>query len=133
MKIFLHGNVIEIICDETATQIKQLRIACLDGRKFDVQAKIFILAMGGIEVPRLLLLSNRVQSKGIGNQNDLVGRFFMEHPHLWTGNFIPAHSGISNAIGLYEVFRHNETPVMGKIALAEQTLREERLLNWVFL
>lgn len=131
IKVFLHGNAVEIVADETAATVRRLRISCLDGRGFDVKAKLFVLAMGGIEVPRLLLLSNGVQPAGLGNQNDLVGRFFMEHPHLWTGNLIPSRPEVSNNIGLYDVFRKNGTPVMGKITLGEQTLRHEKLLNWV--
>jgi choline dehydrogenase-like flavoprotein len=30
----------------------------------------------------LLLLSNRVMPAGLGNEHDLVGRYFMEHPHI---------------------------------------------------
>jgi choline dehydrogenase-like flavoprotein len=39
-----------------------------------------VLASGSIENARLLLASNDVMTKGIGNQNDLVGRFFADHP-----------------------------------------------------
>jgi hypothetical protein len=35
--------------------------------------------MGGIETPRLLLTSHDVHPNGIGNANDLVGRFYMCH------------------------------------------------------
>jgi hypothetical protein len=35
--------------------------------------------MGGIETPRLLLTSDDVHTGGIGNTNDLVGRYYMCH------------------------------------------------------
>ena len=35
--------------------------------------------MGGMEIPRLLLTSDDVHANGIGNTNDLVGRFYMSH------------------------------------------------------
>jgi hypothetical protein len=38
-----------------------------------------VLATGGIENARVLLLSNKSAPTGLGNQNDLVGRFFQEH------------------------------------------------------
>jgi choline dehydrogenase-like flavoprotein len=72
-----------------------------------------------------------VWKSGIGNQNDLVGRFFMEHPHLWTGNFVPASLSVSNAMRLYEVHQKNDTHVMAKMTIGESTLRKEKLLNWV--
>ncbi|MDX1401916.1 MAG: GMC family oxidoreductase, partial [Kiloniellales bacterium] len=40
----------------------------------------FILTCGGIETPRLLLASKDKSSSGIGNEHDLVGRYFMQHP-----------------------------------------------------
>jgi len=79
----LHGNVLDIETNETASQVHRLKVACLDGRRFWVKARLFILATGGLETPRLLLLANRTQPAGLGNGHDLVGRFFMEHPHLW--------------------------------------------------
>ena len=127
----LYGNVIEIETNETATEVTRLRVACLNGKRFSVTAKIFILAIGGLEIPRLLLLSNKTQKYGLGNENDLVGRFFMEHPHLWCSAFFPSTLKISNATGLYEIYKRDDTPVMGKITLNENILRKEKLLNWV--
>lgn len=131
VKTFLYGNVVEIETAESGNAVTGFRVACMNGNQFRVEARLYILATGGIEVPRMLLLSNRVWKTGIGNANDLVGRFFMEHPHLWTGNFIPATVSISNAMGLYEVHRKNGTNVMAKIAIGDKTLRKEKMLNWV--
>jgi choline dehydrogenase-like flavoprotein len=60
------------------------RIASVDVRNgrdigFSVVADQFVLAMGGIETPRLLLTSDDVHVGGIGNANDLVGRYYMCH------------------------------------------------------
>jgi choline dehydrogenase-like flavoprotein len=60
------------------------RIDSLDVRNsrdigFSVVADEVILAMGGFETPRLLLTSDDVHAAGIGNANDLVGRFYMSH------------------------------------------------------
>ncbi len=131
IKTILHGNVTDIETNDTGDTVTGFHVTCLNGNKFRMKAKLFILSMGGIEVPRLLLLSNTVWKSGIGNQHDLVGRFFMEHPHLWTSNFVPSKAAISNAMGLYEIHKKNGTCVMGKIAIGADTLRKEKLLNWV--
>jgi choline dehydrogenase-like flavoprotein len=49
-------------------------------KSFSIYAKTFILACGGIENPRLLLASrNRFHPNGIGNDFDVVGRYYMAH------------------------------------------------------
>lgn len=45
-----------------------------------VKARHFVLAAGGIETPRILLNSNEIRPKGIGNDYDTVGRYFSTHP-----------------------------------------------------
>lgn len=127
---YLHANAVEIETDKTARKVTGLKVACLDGPKFRVSAKVFILASGAMEIPRLLLLSNAVQKEGLGNQYDLVGRFFMEHPHLWSGIFIPSGDHVFQSSGLYRVHSVGSVPVLGKLTLSEEVLRTERLLNY---
>ena len=85
---YLHATVAEIETDPTAQAVSRLRVAPAADKVVWVNAKLFILALGGIETPRLLLLSNRTQQEGLGNGNDLVGRFFMEHLHLLSGTYV---------------------------------------------
>ena len=129
---YLYANVVEIETNETAQTVTRLRVACLQGNKSWVSAKLFILATGAIEIPRLLLLSNKTQCAGLGNQNDLVGRFFMEHLHFWSGLFVPSSPEIFNSTALYDHIRKVKgVPVIGKLSLAEKVLRREKLLNYV--
>jgi choline dehydrogenase-like flavoprotein len=44
-----------------------------------VRARAFVLAAGGLETTRLLLLADDVHRGGIGNGRDLVGRFYLSH------------------------------------------------------
>ena len=57
-----------------------------DNSTYAVKAKTIVIALGGLETPRLLLTSTDATPAGYGNQNDVVGRYFMEHPHLLCGN-----------------------------------------------
>ena len=128
----LYANVIEIETNETAQAVKRLRVACLGGKKFWVSAKLYVLAAGAIEIPRLLLLSNKSHRAGLGNQHHLVGKFFMEHPHFWLGLFVPSMPDIFKRTGLYNsIHTVNGVPIVGKLSLSEQMIRRERLLNYV--
>jgi choline dehydrogenase-like flavoprotein len=126
---FTYANVVEIETHETGQSVNRLRVACLKGNKFWVSANLFILALGAIETSRLLLLSNRAQCAGLGNQNDLVGRFFMEHPHLWSGKYLPANPNIFNRTALYRLHKVNNVPIRGELALKEDVIRREKLVN----
>jgi choline dehydrogenase-like flavoprotein len=127
--VLVHANVVEIETDARAQSARRVRVACLHGNRFWVTAKIFIVATGGIEVPRLLLASNTVQAAGLGNQHDLVGRYFMEHLHFWSGVYVPAPI-VVGTMGLYsQIRRVDGVPVVAKLALTESALRRERLLN----
>ncbi len=126
----LHATVLEIEVHESAEHVTRLRVSTLRGNEFFVTAKMFVLANGGIEVPRLLLLSNRYHAVGLGNERDLVGRFFMEHLHFWSGILVPYRPKAIEPSGLYDGFRPvNGVAVVGKLALTEQVLRRENLLN----
>lgn len=55
---------------------------------FEVQARAFALCLGGIENARMLLNFRSQMPAGIGNGNDLVGRFFAEHPTAFAADLL---------------------------------------------
>lgn len=117
-----HGTVIEIETGSTAQRVTGVRVATLTGHRLRVSAKAVVLAAGGIENARLLLLSDRVRRHGLGNDRDLVGRFFMEHPHLAAG-VLAAPEGLLQEIGLYAVHCAEGTWAEGRLTLAEAVVR----------
>jgi len=86
--VCLNANVTEIVAAENGAQIERLAVATLHGNRFSVRANMYILATGGIENARLLLASNSRIPGGLGNGNDLVGRFFSDHPTIWEAGWI---------------------------------------------
>lgn len=86
---YLHANVTCLDASADGNAIDKLKVSTLSGRNFSVKAKRYILATGGIENARILLYSNNKFASGIGNQRDLVGRFFMEHITYINGAIIP--------------------------------------------
>jgi choline dehydrogenase-like flavoprotein len=127
--LYLNANVVELETDDTAATVTGVRVACLSGKQFRVSAQIVIMAAGGVENARLLLLSNRVQQAGLGNQHDVVGRYYIDHPLVRTGMFIPTDRNLFNSVTLYDWIRVNNLLVKGKIGLTDETMRTERLLH----
>ena len=60
-------------------RVGSLDISTLDGNRFSVVAADVVLAVGGLETARLLLASRDVAPAGVGNENDVVGRYYMCH------------------------------------------------------
>lgn len=124
---YLNANVLEIAANSTVQSITHVRVAALAANSFSIQARLFILAAGGIENARILLLSNKQQPAGLGNQNDLVGRFFMEHPRFEPARIIPTDRLM--ATRFYEVHHVKKTSIKGYIALTPETKRKEQLVD----
>ena len=86
VRLFLWSNVVELLtAPDDAGHIDAVQVATLAGPRFQVKASAFVLATGGIEVPRVLLASNSRVPKGLGNGHDLVGRCFADHPNVMGG------------------------------------------------
>jgi len=124
----LYANVIEIVTDETTQTVTRIRIATSQDRQFWLTAKVFVLATGGLENARLLLASNQKQTAGLGNQNDLVGRFFMDRPIL-SSKLIPYNHNLFEQTALYDIYRTKGIPVMARVQLSEDLMRREHILN----
>ncbi|MCG6941929.1 MAG: GMC family oxidoreductase [Thiohalocapsa sp.] len=130
--VLLHANVTNIAALPSGAAVGHLDVKTLTGRRHRVHAKRYVLATGAIENARLLLLSNDVMPAGLGNQNDWVGRCFMEHPHL--GGF--AHVVVADPRRLPPIFR-GQVPVDGRTARVAYVphpdyLRRERRLSVSF-
>src|SRR5512144_1774292 len=64
---------------EFRVRVDSMTVRTLTGRRFSISASYVVLATGGLEVARLLLASRGVHTNGIGNDRDLVGRYYMCH------------------------------------------------------
>lgn len=81
----LHASVVALHLNESGSALDSIDVATLRGVRSRIRARAFVLAAGGIENPRLLLASQSRSAKGVGNDHDVVGRYFMEHPHARGG------------------------------------------------
>ena len=129
--LLLHANILSLEVDNSGRQVKSVIASELSRPSFRIQARFFVLACGGIENARLLLVSNSVLKNGIGNQNDLVGGFFMEHPHItrakalfWTGDeTLRAYEGKADSL----LFRNRIRAVLSP---TEHLQRQKQILNF---
>lgn len=82
ISVVFDANVSNINLSEDGSRVNSLDIASLkdQNKTAKVKAKQFVLAAGGIENVKIMLNSNDVQASGVGNDNDNVGKYFMEHP-----------------------------------------------------
>lgn len=87
----LNANVVDIKLDENSASVSSFLVSNYSGQRFEAKADRYVLCHGGIENPRTLLNANHQLKHGIGNGNDLVGRFFMEHPHFIVASALLNH------------------------------------------
>ncbi len=130
IKLLTYATLLEIETESNLSGISGFRIGTPGGNRFRVVAGKYILSQGAIECARTLLLSKKKRAFGIGNQHDLVGRYFMEHPHLWSGKWIPSPGLDLHQLGLYRLHSHNGTPIMGKLTTTRDVQQEAKLLNY---
>lgn len=77
--LFTHANVCNLSANGGATAVEEAQVRHFDGTEQSARAAQFVLACGAIQNARLLLASNDQAPRGLGNEEDQVGRYFMEH------------------------------------------------------
>ena len=126
VRVVLHANLVEIATREPGAEVASLGLATLEGRRLRAVARQYVLAAGGIENARLLLASRPAgHAQGVGNAHDLVGRYFMEHPHLISAFFLPTDPA-EEAL-FYRTQRTDAGRFEGTLNLHPEVLRREKL------
>jgi choline dehydrogenase-like flavoprotein len=126
--VLLHANLMELEANAAATAVTRARLGSLSGRRGHIHARHFVLAAGGIENARLLLLSDSVAPCGLGNDRDVVGRYFMDHPRGTIGSI---HSKSPDTLTRpYErAIGKVRLPIAAEIGLSTDAQRRHRILN----
>lgn len=83
--LWLDASVTELVGVPNSSTVDSARTKTRTGKTVDFRAKRFVLATGGLENARLLLLSRSQHDAGLGNANDQVGRYLMNHPKNYAG------------------------------------------------
>lgn len=128
---YLYSSVYELEVDETTQRVQRAKVITPKGHYW-VRGSKFVLATGAIENARILLLSNRAKTQGLGNQNDLVGRFLMDHPMTRLGILHPRSRKTISQMKFYGMQRLQDNPEIEyqcKPIISEAARRREKLLG----
>jgi choline dehydrogenase-like flavoprotein len=127
--IYLTCTAVQLESNGAAGQVRKLRVAWGDGRKFSVAAKNYILACGGVENVQLLLSSDVTQPGAEGNRHDNIGRYVTDHPEFRMGCIFPSHPDVYEKIALYDIRWAGRHMVSGFLTISTEVKRAEKLLN----
>jgi choline dehydrogenase-like flavoprotein len=130
VRLLQGATVTRLELDPAGERVLGAPWASVHGPRGRIRARRFVLAAGGIENARLLLLSGATPERAPGNGHGWVGRGFMEHPrdhslYITLGTPEPLERS-----AFYTLHRASGGQrVWGRLALSEQMLRSEKLLN----
>ncbi len=136
IRVVTHATVTDIRLAEDGTQVASFDCRIPTGTTLSVRAKRYVLALGGIENARVLLASRSQQATGVANGHDVVGRYFMEHPHYY-GSVGLVHTDATDLSfyrrtpsDLKRAGGGSNVRVLGAVGLSADVARREKLLNF---
>jgi len=123
----LNAKVASLELDQDGRHARRVRIRSPQGRETWLPARVVLLCAGGIENARILLASPQAGGCGIGNQADLVGRYYQDHVGFYAARLRPVD---------WDAFRHlfasfvpGNQKYLPKIQLSQALQQRDDLLN----
>lgn len=128
VRVLLHANLTNLNFHPNGEALESLTLQTLAKKRITVRSKQVVLATGGLEVVRLLLANRDKWSNGVGNQHDMVGRYYMCH--------IAGTIGTLKQPGPDRVWHNYDVTDDGiycrrRLALTAQTQRQLRIGNFI--
>ncbi|HMR32546.1 MAG TPA: GMC family oxidoreductase [Geminicoccaceae bacterium] len=123
--LLTHAHAAAIETDATGVA-RSVDLRSALGKSARIEARAIVLCGGGLENPRILLNSTGRRPRGLGNEHDLVGRFFQEHPNAVTATLA------GDGTALQEQFRllyRRERRYFPKLALGRSVQEAKQVLN----
>ncbi|WP_420600853.1 FAD-dependent oxidoreductase [Flagellimonas sp.] len=119
--LYTYASVINIKANEEVSTVNQIDITNHTGKRYKVKAKYFVMACGAIQNTRLLLVSNKQSKKGLGNDHDNLGRYFMEH--------VETKAGELRLFNTFKTDLYSWGKTKAEMALTEDAQRKNGVLN----
>jgi choline dehydrogenase-like flavoprotein len=123
LRLLLHTTALRLIPADDGAAVREILCARPDGSRLRIRARVCVLACGGFENPRLLLLSQDASPAGLGNSHGVVGRYFHDHPLIFAGEFLPTEPGLFARAALYDIRMARGVQAMGYLALTSDARR----------
>ena len=125
--ILLNATLTEMDVSE-AGKVNAITISGRTGQTSKVMANEFVLAAGAIETIRLLMAGVPARPNGFGNARDLLGRYFMEHPHARGGEIV-SEKLATTLRALPRMKRSHGNRYAAYLRLSEAEQRRQGVLN----
>ena len=130
VQLFPHCRVVDLAVGAADRRIDRVVARRADGSRIVVRARRVVLATGGIENARMLLAAGG--GRGLGNEHDLVGRYFAERLAPHAGHIVAAPPTLVEDTPLYRVHDSSQGKICGILRLRDEVQRENQLLNSAF-
>jgi choline dehydrogenase-like flavoprotein len=129
IQVLVGANCTRVLLQADGRAVRELSVSTLGGKRFRVAARSTVLALGGLETPRLLLASRDVAPLGVGNDHDVVGRYYMCHIAGSVGQL--TLSGSPSEVQHGYLLSPDGIYCRRRLSIAAQEQRRCRLLNAV--
>jgi choline dehydrogenase-like flavoprotein len=123
--VFLNANITRI--EWNGAQVSALRVHGLGGPAARVRAGAYVLAMGGVEIPRLLLHSTH-EGRALGDHSGWLGRGFMDHFGSGTADIMTRPD-----LKYQRLEVSGNQHIMAALSMSDVALRAHRLPNFCAL
>jgi choline dehydrogenase-like flavoprotein len=127
LRLMLRTTARRLLGAPGGREIGQLLCARPDGSAVVISARCFVLAAGGVQNARLVLLS-RPEVPGLGGE--MAGRGYHDHPVIFGGLLTPADPGLFDRAALYDIRNPRGVPAMGYLNLAQAARRAAGLAGF---
>jgi choline dehydrogenase-like flavoprotein len=128
VRLLLETRAVEISVDSLGRRVDRIVAVRGSRDRVVVRPRLVVFAAGGIENARLLLTANH--GRGLGNEHDLVGRYFAERLSFHAGHVVLADGASVSQLDCFH--RPDAAEITATLRVAEKVQRERGLLNVVF-
>ena len=129
VRVFLHTRAVEVVTDSSGGHIERIVGVRGSRERVVIRPLQVVFAAGGIENARLLLTANH--GRGLGNEHNLVGRYFAERIVLHAGHVV-----LSDVVSIQELgsfHRSASEEIGGGLRIPDTVQRDLGLLNCCLL